>query len=187
MTTKFLKISEKNVLEGIVECLTTALQLANEAEIIVKSDMNKTHALGLYIFAIEEYGKALVLKQCLNNNSECYVTRDLFSGEDAHKTKIDSAFCKLPELCKKYKSEEHTTGESNSPGLSISLTSYVTGPTNLPLRMRCFYLNPDKRNHRWEPKPTVDTEWIKEALRLFKEHIQNEIRNFENLDVIRSS
>ncbi len=62
LSKKSLTIPFKNVERGSELCLANALQFCSDAKVLAKSSSFE-HALGLCIFAIEELGKAIMLKQ----------------------------------------------------------------------------------------------------------------------------
>ena len=61
----FYILTRQQVLEGMDFCLSNALLLTREAESITDRKEKSFHALGMYTYAIEEYGKFLLLKKCL--------------------------------------------------------------------------------------------------------------------------
>jgi AbiV family abortive infection protein len=82
-------MGRRGLLIGNYMCIQKAKQLADSALKLLSSDdvNDHTNALGLYTLAIEEFGKAVILKE------ECFVDDDeitqkipkaIFSGKYAH-------------------------------------------------------------------------------------------------------
>jgi AbiV family abortive infection protein len=57
-------ISEPSLDEGIRLCFDKAKRLACDAELILEKRGGSSYALVLYEFAIEEYGKGELLRDC---------------------------------------------------------------------------------------------------------------------------
>ena len=105
-------------------CIVKAQQLAESALRLSSSDNTADHtiALGLYTLALEEFGKAVILKE------ECFVDDDeviqkvpkwLFTGSKAHQRKFKTAMKKLPPECK-----------------VITVGTYLPFPSGIPTRTR---------------------------------------------------
>lgn len=93
-------LTEEQLKEGTNICFDKAKRLLNDAEILLKNWGTIGHAIGLYTFALEEYGKALLLKDCLSSAKEKYaVPIRIFRGRESHKLKIEKALNGLPNNC----------------------------------------------------------------------------------------
>jgi hypothetical protein len=55
---------------------------------------------GLYTYAMEEYGKNLLLKGCSESNGYVSIDQKWFGGRGSHDLKIKQAFSVLPLECK---------------------------------------------------------------------------------------
>ena len=96
-------IAEREIKDGILACFDKAKRLLGDAELILKYRGNLSSALGLYIFAVEEFGKGLLLQGChKNKNGNCEVPISIFGqgGKESHKNKIQKALDKLPTDCR---------------------------------------------------------------------------------------
>ena len=83
----FLNHVEMN--NGMKLCFNKAKRLLNDANILVDNGGDSSHALGLYIFALEEYGKGLLLRDCKKNAEGNYVVPTyIFGNKSSHKNKI---------------------------------------------------------------------------------------------------
>lgn len=85
------------------------LSLSNADSFLVEADailtINPRHALGLYTYAIEEFGKAYLLKKRLNPNGINCIPTWIFAhlhprvnGKQAHRMKYD--YANLPAKCR---------------------------------------------------------------------------------------
>jgi AbiV len=80
-----------------------------DAEILARNNGQISHYVGLYLFALEEFGKLLLLEDSLQSNSvngQYSVDKTIFGrGQDhakrrqAHKLKFDGALKTLPSDC----------------------------------------------------------------------------------------
>ncbi len=80
-------------------CLDKVIDILNNVKILCKNSGSEIITLSLYTFAIEEYGKYLLLKKCFENNinqDKIDVDTKIFR---AHKLKFDAAINDLPEEC----------------------------------------------------------------------------------------
>ena len=88
----FYILTRQQILEGMELCLSNALLLTKEAESITGRKEKAFHALGMYTYAIEEYGKFLLLKKCLSKDGEkLEVPKNIFKGKKSHGLKFDTA------------------------------------------------------------------------------------------------
>jgi hypothetical protein len=95
-------LTAKQISRGIHLSLSNADSFLVEADAIIT--INPRHALGLYTYAIEEFGKACLLEKRLNPNGINCVPTWIFAhfhrhinGKQAHKMKYD--YAKLPSKC----------------------------------------------------------------------------------------
>ena len=94
-------MSRLGLLIGNYICVQKAKQLADSALKLLDSDdpNDHTNALGLYTLAIEEFGKAIILKEeCFIDNDDVTqkVPKSLFTGNKAHDRKFEEAVKRLP-------------------------------------------------------------------------------------------
>jgi hypothetical protein len=96
-------LTAQQISRGIHLCLSNADSFLAEAEAILS--LNPRHALGLYTYAIEEFGKAYLLKKRLNPNGINCIPTWIFAhfhsrvnGKRAHRMKYD--YANLPAKCR---------------------------------------------------------------------------------------
>lgn len=88
--------------DGVRLCLGNAAHALDGAEIMCRHGGHETVAVYLYTVAIEEFGKALLLKDAAkehNGSGPVTVPAAWFSGRDAHKIKFGRAHEALPDEC----------------------------------------------------------------------------------------
>jgi hypothetical protein len=78
----------KNIYDGIIRKLDSARLLVH---------YDKEMAAGLYTYAIEEFGKLLLVKESKLTNNLYEINSDWFKGRKAHKDKFPKAFDYLQE------------------------------------------------------------------------------------------
>jgi AbiV family abortive infection protein len=179
------------LLIGNYICIQKAKQLADSALKLLDSDDGNDHtnALGLYTLAIEEFGKAVILKE------ECFVDNDavtqkvpmsIFTGNKAHDRKFEEAMKRLPRECKNIRVGTYLAFPSGKPtkvrlgreGPYIRVPPdksgnfFATYTTNIDMRLSCFYVDWDETKRRWVFNMKVEKkEELRKALNKFKEKI----------------
>jgi AbiV family abortive infection protein len=101
---KAYDLTEQDLKNGCARCIVNVLNLLDTAKLLLNNESSCQYALGLYIYAIEEYGKVEILKNYLkegnNNNGRYSIPIWVFGkGDDARKghwRKLSEAFKKLP-------------------------------------------------------------------------------------------
>jgi AbiV family abortive infection protein len=187
----YYTMSRLGLLIGNYICVQKAKQLADSAlKLLDDNDTNDhTNALGLYTLAIEEFGKAVILKE------ECFVDNDavtqrvpksLFTGNKAHDRKFEEAMKRLPRECKNIRVGTYFAFPSGKPtnvklgkkGPYIRVPANKSGnffgqyTTNMDMRMTCFYVDWDETKRKWVFNMKVESkEELRKALKKFKEKI----------------
>jgi AbiV family abortive infection protein len=67
-----MEFSEEELNLGCKRCIENVRGLLAGAKILNDNVMTQQYALGLYIYAVEEYGKAILLKRAITGNEEKY-------------------------------------------------------------------------------------------------------------------
>ena len=170
---KYYEVSNEKLLEGIRYCLANITELVNISQKASMKFSDNSVALGLYTFAVEEFGKLVYLKEAYAEKKESYqIPKDIFVGRESHRIKFDKALEVLPTECIQpvYGIEVQTNLSSetvkipvNPQGAEISIAGGITGtftivgdyPIDLLTRMACFYLDWDEKKKTWKTKPKV--------------------------------
>ena len=94
---EILEIGEELRKRIIEETLQGILRLLESAEKLLNSEGNVAICLGLYTFAVEEYGKVLLLKKYTSSNGKVKIQYK--NGFRNHDTKFILAIKNLPSEC----------------------------------------------------------------------------------------
>lgn len=174
-------------------CILRATQLADSALNLSSSDNANDHtiALGLYTLAIEEFGKAVILKEDWFVDNDAIpqkVPKSIFEGHRAHKTKFEKGMNKLPPECTAFMvgtyvpfaSGEPMTKRIGKTGPEVFVPSGVTGyffakyTANVHMRMTSFFVDWNEENLSWIFHMKVEKrEELQTALTKFKEKIKD--------------
>jgi HEPN superfamily AbiV-like protein len=65
-------LTEAQLKEGCKKCIENVQNLLDSAQLLLNNENNHQYALGLYMYAIEEYGKAEKLRAYLIGNKITY-------------------------------------------------------------------------------------------------------------------
>jgi AbiV family abortive infection protein len=188
----FYHLTEIHLQETCSKCIDNVGDLLESSRLLLNNDKDEIEyfALGLYLYAVEEYGKAHLLKGYFTRNKKQYpVPTWIFgvhrppSGRTSHDEKLEEGFKNLPYVCKKLSKvleirynnfiSTHTFVIRDKLGQgSAAVGSGATGifedPTNIPsreidydLKKDCFYVDWDDKQKK--PKftiPVIDTEQL---------------------------
>jgi AbiV len=58
-------LSQQQLKDGHNKCLENVQKLLDNASLLLETETGQQFALGLYMYAIEEYGKAEILRDCI--------------------------------------------------------------------------------------------------------------------------
>ncbi len=182
--------TKSEVREGIDLCLKKVRKLLKDAEYLIDNKVESAHALGLYTFALEEYGKALLLGDCCNKTgTNIKIPKWIFAkGEDydlrkkSHDLKIDRASDELPDNKKmmvgvvrdkpatidkptvlRFRDGGGFTGHGSATGIFMT-----DNPANFEVRMKSFYVDWDEKTNQWNLELTAYEEYLKKAITQFR-------------------
>lgn len=191
----YFKMSDISLKIGNKICIKTTQRLLESSLLLVNNSANLDHALGLYTFAVEEFGKAVLLKEQIDNDSTIKkIPKEVFgiaTKGSGHNIKFEKAKEILPDECiilgigeilnmPSGKDMEHSLGRKIKEKVTIS--AYTTGTfltdvmISFPVRMRCFYVDWDENSeywHKWKANLQTDRDTLKKAISKFKEIIPN--------------
>lgn len=188
---EFYQISKSQLKTGIRKSLLGAIELAGYAKDMAERGGNTTLALGLYSFAIEEYGRSLFFSKLLEKDHDNYsVPKVLFRGKKSHDLKFKKALATLPEEC----SRHHIGGEFFVPSpnkiveMSVESTKklviypWIAGtfamedfPTDFETRLSCFYLDWNDEKNKWRTSPSVMPEKLVKAITAFEQLVSKKL------------
>lgn len=97
-----MNLTETQLREGFSLCIYNATRLVDNAELLFNNRRSSVNlAYSIWSFAMEEYGKALYLKDSYKkgNKTKCFcIEENLFCGKEAHKKKFNRAKSQLKAL-----------------------------------------------------------------------------------------
>ena len=152
---------KKNTLSGI-------LRLSDSADILLSSNGDVAICAGLYTYAVEEYGKLILLSGCILENGKVDINlKQLFYGRKSHDFKFEAALNKLPDECK-HIGVDFWAGYFPKGwwgGLFPDERSVVAG---FKARLAIFYCDLDDSKKAIKPVPLVGRKSLKTAIEKFK-------------------
>ena len=94
------EITEELWKRSIQETLKGIMKMLDSAEKLLQSGGDEAICAGLYTYAVEEYGKILLLKQFSPSAGKVKIEfSGIFKGQQAHKRKFKIAIKNLPREC----------------------------------------------------------------------------------------
>jgi len=173
---------EKNKLEvGIVNSINKSRKLLRDTRLLLNDKWEHTHVIGLYTFAVEEYGKALALQECMNGsktkNGKYTVPNNIFKS---HKLKFSKALKILPTECKDLQIGVCVKTNTAVKPITIRGMSIAGGASglftistlsNFVLRMETFYTAWNDLTRQWKPELTASKETLETAITSFESHL----------------
>jgi hypothetical protein len=148
--------------------------------------------LGLYIFALEEYGKGLFLRDCKKNAEGYYVVpTDIFGKKSSHENKIKKALDTLPHDCNigiavtvNEAPDSIRTITLKGDKNIISIYDWSTGNFSSTAdsiqedtRWRCFYVDWHDKERYWKYEFFVaDKDLFSNAISVLIKYISQECR-----------
>jgi AbiV family abortive infection protein len=100
-------LTDSQLKDTFLKCIENVNGLLESAGILLLNGSTQQYALGMYMYAIEEYGKALLLKHCFTGGDQYPVPRWIFgrgrppSGKNAHEEKLAAGLENMPLICTK--------------------------------------------------------------------------------------
>ena len=152
---------KKNTLSGI-------MRLLESADILLSNNGDVAICAGLYTYAVEEYGKLILLNECVPENGKVNINlSQLFYGHKSHDFKFKAALNSLPDECKNI-GVDFWGGyfpKGYWGGFFPDESSVVAG---FKARLAIFYCDLDDSKKAIKPVPLVGRESLKTAIEKFK-------------------
>ncbi len=131
-------------------------KLLNAAEILLSNAGDPTIVAGLYTYAVEEYGKHLVLKECVPSDGKVEIPyRDKFRN---HTEKFKKALDCLPTECKLLHSGSFASENFSSEDFDVDEIA------DMDARLAAFYKDFRESANGIKRPPTVDANNLKKAI-----------------------
>jgi hypothetical protein len=157
ITEELWKISIQETRNGIIRMLESADKL-------LQSGGNEAICAGLYTYAVEEYGKILLLKELSPLEGKVKIEiNGIFRGKRAHKRKFDIAAKNLPSECK-------TLHEGAFNPRIFNPKDFETAPViaDLEARTAIFYCDFVESGDAIKRVPPVDKTLLNNAINKFR-------------------
>jgi hypothetical protein len=196
-------LSGSQLMQGIDYCFNKVSRLLNSIELLLSSQdkfWESSHALGLYTFAIEEFGKGLLLKDRYQQGShEIQIPSWIFAKElkdypriKPHDVKITRGFKELPDASKRImvgvvldKPSPATKTLKFRDGGAMSIKGIATGlfmtdnHIDFEVRMKSFYVDWNKDRNEWEYELTTTKEYLENAVSCFKTELARQMNSID--------
>lgn len=186
------QMSHSQIKSGIKKALSNSLTLVGYSKDILERGGDSALSLGLYSFAIEEYGKADLLNEIASAKQKEYsVPIVFFTGKKSHDLKFKKALSTLPKQCIEFEaglaiSTPNLTKTENfkvgSHGESASVSAGTTGTFSVSdilidfeTRMNCFYLDWDDQQKKWKKSPKVLPEVLIKSINEFEDFVNTKL------------
>ena len=173
-----LKTRTLDNIESLLKCARILLDHHNE----LKNDKLFEYPYvpaGLYTYAIEEYGKLLILESYTPHNSKIRLEYDKIIDHD---TKFQKAFETLPLPCQKIDKmifKKDNPGGSSPFGPWATMEILKSTPSNFEVRKTIFYSDIDN-NDKVKSLPQVDFMSLAGAIYRFQKIIENKKSSLSN-------
>jgi AbiV family abortive infection protein len=96
-------LTEKQLREGVKKCTENVQNLLYSVNLLLANHNTQQYAIGLFMYAVEEFGKVVVLTDCFNRKvkKKYLVPKWIFGRGDqsAHDKKLQTGFEQLPSAC----------------------------------------------------------------------------------------
>ena len=136
------EFTEEQLRNTIDRCIDNVKGLLESADRLQEDERTVQYALGLYMYAIEEYGKANLLKLYLaKNRNHFLIPRWIFGrsfrppGNTSHNNKLQEGFKNLPPDCRKL-TNSVIIHENPSPKPRVDTVKTPTGSTSIVMAPR---------------------------------------------------
>jgi AbiV family abortive infection protein len=172
-----IAFTELEIRETCKKCVENVIRLFEAANLLLNNNNTERYALGLYLYAVEEYGKAHLLKSCFTGGKNIYSAPRWIFGSlhpshpkpTSHQAKLSQGFANLPYVCKKLSGVlEIRSNESDSNQRFVikgelgesdvyvpsSITGLFEDPSNPPIdiesqwKTALFYIDWDEKNKK---------------------------------------
>lgn len=182
-----LIIKDDELVRGIKLCLSNTRDLLAASEKIVGEFEDDSISLGLYSYAIEEFGKALRFNDYRKRKKRSYtISKKIFEN---HNYKINRAKDELPKECISSESgirvliaspvtrtvELGDNARVSVPAMStatVTDTTYGDVQIDFKFRKHVFFVSWNYNTESWQQKPRVVKDKMNEAISKFHAKIQ---------------
>jgi hypothetical protein len=199
----FHYFSEEELRDGCRRCLENVRGLLAGAKTLNENDLTQQYALGLYMYAVEEYGKAILLKKAITGNKKQYQIEQWIIGigdpnntTTSHDEKMKVGFHNLPKDCwitergvkiinpllstKVVTTKRGKEGPYDKSLILEGVTGRIYDTTNvkifdhnLDLKTACFYI--DWHRDNWSYDVTIQPEELNKKITCLEDALEKGI------------
>ena len=151
---------KKNTLSG-------TLRLLESADILLSSNGDVSISAGLYTYAVEEYGKLILLSESPLKNGKVEIDYDLLFGKRKRKThdsKFQAALNRLPDECKNIGVDYFGGPFLKGTFLKGTFPDESSVVADFKSRLAIFYCDLDASKEVIKPVPLVGRKSLKTAI-----------------------
>jgi AbiV family abortive infection protein len=160
--------NSETFVNGISLCLKKAKALSEDAMLLFKNGTKTDHAVVLYVYAVEEFGKALLLddEYRANPNEATYdIDKELFVGKGAHSKKLQRVHRRLPDECLKLMQGSFDAESFDRESFSVDILA------DLETRAEALYVDWSPDIGIWKSVPPIDRNRLEKAIVLFQDEL----------------
>ena len=176
---KDYEISIPKIKSGIKKTLFGSLEIVGYAKDLIERGGNTDFALGLYLMALEEYGKSIILRESIKqDNTSATISKKVFENTDLI---FKKAFTLLPKKCTlplNHKLDAQENLFSDKSQLKNSLKTRTIDSDiilNFEITKTCFHLTWNESENKWSKPPRVNPDELLSAIKEFSEFISAEL------------
>lgn len=180
MVKELRKITKETLLHLITDAYFNTHTIARSAKTLLEQNIKNNEkilyekpyvAAGLYTFAVEEYGKIILLKSYSLESDNVMLDYDQILR---HPTKFEKALSKLPKECKIVNSGGFTNIGFTSTGFTTDVIA------DFEARKTIFYSDLTE-NNEIKKLPEVSFDTLTVALDKFLDIVENEMEEFNKI------
>ena len=192
MTSKIsdLKLTQNEIQTIYLRCIENVRSLLKIAKLLSGQGSGQ-YALGLYMYAVEEFGKAHLLKAESNLHTipNWIFGRKIAEPKSAHDAKLAEGFKNLPEVCQILNAglrfiqndsdiiQTYFLGKNSKLSIPAFTSGFFTDATRdskieFDFKTACFHIDWDNENRRPSFPIAVDEEKLNNNIELFEKTIE---------------
>ena len=162
-------LTKSQIKTGIKKSLSASHEMAGYAKDMLERNANPVLAFGLYAFALEEYGKSELIRNCMDIEMKRYqVPKVIFDGKESHFKKIQKALDDLPSNCISFDIDDSKTSVSFKDDPKKFLT-------DIQSKTSCFCLNWNEVKETWDLPPKIIAEDMLNSILEFEKYVSSKL------------
>jgi AbiV family abortive infection protein len=162
-------LTKSQIRLGIKKSLFGSHEMAGYAKDLLERNANLVLAFGLYAFAIEEYGKSELIRDCMEKEMKRHqVPKIIFEGKGSHSKKIQKALDVLPPKCTSF-------GIDNSKSSFLLKDDPKKYLTYVQSKTSCFSLNWNEDQETWDLPPKIVADEMLNSILEFEKHVSSKL------------